>query len=230
MYKMHKVHRINIFHINISQFKSRRLLKNTAPLCAVLAPVTKKRYNKMSVCVLERKVLSMKGSFLKKALVCAVLLALMAALTVSAFAAGGAAPLKPKDMRLYVSPDTTLSLGDTAEGMTEALGEYESMERLPSCLFTGEDHVYYYNGLTIYAHPEEDAHVIDEIQVTSQDHPTRRGVWVGTDVSTVIERYGRRYEKSGDTMSYYITKQMRLIFTIENSVVVKYSYYNVPIS
>jgi len=173
--------------------------------------------------------LSMKRSFLRKVLPWALLVLLTAVFTVSAVAAGTAAPLKSKDMRLYVDKDTTLRLSEDTEEMKEVLGEPERMERLPSCLYTGEDHVYYYDGLTIYAHPEDEAHIIDEIQVTGQAYPTRRGVWVGTDVATVIERYGRRYEKSADTMSYYITKQMRLIFTIENGVVVSYSYYNVPI-
>lgn len=172
--------------------------------------------------------MSMKRSFIKKILPCVLLTLLLFALIATALAAG-AAPLKKKDMRLYADPETTLSLGADTEEMRAALGEPASMERLPSCLFEGEDHVYYYDGLTVYAHPEDDAHVIDEMQITSQDYPTRRGVWVGTDVATVIERYGRRYEKTGNTMSYYITKQMRLIFTIENGVVVKYSYYNVPI-
>ena len=171
----------------------------------------------------------MKRSFLKKVLPWMVLGVLTAVMAVSAFAAG-TAPLKAKDMRLYVDKETTLRLGEDTDEMKDVLGEPERMERLPSCLFTGEDHVYYYDGLTVYAHPEDDEHVIDEMQVTGQQYPTRRGVWVGTDIGTVIKRYGTRYEKSGNTMSYYITKQMRLIFTIENGVVVGYSYYNVPIA
>lgn len=157
-------------------------------------------------------------------------LVLIGVFAAAAYAAGAAAPLKAADMLLYIDGQTTLSLGSDTVQMEAALGKEYSLERLPSCLYEGEDHIYSFEGLTVYSHPEGDAQIIDEMRVTGQSYPTRRGVWVGTPVAEVIERYGRQYEKMDNTMSYYITKQMRIIFTIENGVVESYSLYNVPIS
>ena len=115
---------------------------------------------------------------------------------------------------------------DVVSDIVEALGEPKDVSSQTTCHGTeGEDKTYTYDGFTIMTYPKDGKDLVLEVNISSADIASSKGVKVGDPVSAVTAAYGEPSKKVGVYYSYSTADNKSLQFMVENDVVTEIDYF-----
>jgi hypothetical protein len=106
------------------------------------------------------------------------------------------APLGEPDL-VFTLNGKPYQLKTDAKPLLDALGKGYKLTQSPSCLYKGNDKTFEYADITIQTFPLNGKDIIDEIDITSPDYPTARGVKAGDTLDQVKAAYGEGYDNGG---------------------------------
>ena len=119
-----------------------------------------------------------------------------------------------------------VELNTEIEPIVEALGEPKDVSSQTTCHGTeGEDKTYTYDGFTIMTYPKDGKDLVLEVNISSADIASSKGVKVGDPVSAVTASYGEPSKKVGVYYSYSTADNKSLQFMVENDVVTEIDYF-----
>ena len=119
-----------------------------------------------------------------------------------------------------------VELNTEIEPIVEALGEPKDVSSQTTCHGTeGEDKTYTYDGFTIMTYPKDGKDLVLEVNISSADIASSKGVKVGDPVSAVTAAYGEPSKKVGVYYSYSTADNKSLQFMVENDVVTEIDYF-----
>ena len=103
---------------------------------------------------------------------------------------------------VFESGEARVSVGDDADEVLAALGEYRSSHISPSCASEGEEIMYVYDGFRITSAPCGERNFIYIIELTSDAVSTPEGISVGAARDEVVSAYGYGYRAVGESLEY----------------------------
>lgn len=110
-----------------------------------------------------------------------------------------------------------------ASSIIESLGEPISYFEAASCAFNGLDKIYTYAGYEITTYTDSDVDYISEISLKDDTVTTMEGIYIGSDMDSVIAAYGDNYKE--DAGYYIYTKgNTRLTFVVTDGEVTAIRY------
>lgn len=133
---------------------------------------------------------------MKKAIVCAVLLALL--LT---GCGGSKQTADPALVIGGVTIEDTLSVVSVLDVLDGLGWSYEYDEAI-SCVYDGLDKTYTYENAVVYTYPDGGSDKLMELYCTGGDVRTPAGIALGDSRDKVVETYGDGYVEAGIVLSY----------------------------
>ena len=93
----------------------------------------------------------------------------------------------------------------------------------PSCAFQGMDMFYVFPGFELSTYPLEDSHYISTIDFIDDTVTTEKGLYIGSTLDDVIDKYGVGFEQSGSIYTYK-SGDTSISFAINNDTVENITY------
>ena len=111
--------------------------------------------------------------------------------------------LKTEDLSMTVD-GKTVSADASVQSMLESFGDAYEMAEAVSCVYSGMERTYAYDGLILYTYPGDDGaeHLMEAY--ASKDAQTSRGVKIGDSLKDVEESYGSDYTRAGDVVTFSV--------------------------
>ena len=109
--------------------------------------------------------------------------------------------LKTEDLSMTVD-GKTVSADASVQSMLESFGDAYEMAEAVSCVYSGMERTYAYDGLILYTYPGDDGqeHLMEAY--ADKDAQTSRGVKIGDSLKEVEESYGSDYTRAGDVVTF----------------------------
>ncbi len=131
----------------------------------------------------------------------------------------------------YVANGVTLEVGKEADGMIEALGQYDKMFEAPSCAFTGTSNYYVYGGLQVVTYPDEhdqSLNLLYEVDLLDNTVATNEGIRIGNTYDDVVAKYGKPDQETAVFAMYKTEgKAVQFFFDKDNPDVISEIVYTV---
>lgn len=105
----------------------------------------------------------------------------------------------------------------------EQLGEPLNTFDAPSCAFKGLDKFYVYNGYELSTYPLDGQDYVNTIDFIDDSVTTEEGIYIGSSLDDVIDRYGEDYDESNGVISYTSGDSI-LTFVISDNIVENITY------
>lgn len=138
---------------------------------------------------------------MKKTLILALILSLLAMMTACGRAASGS--FSEEDIALLISGET-FTLNDPVESIVEILGEDFDYSEIASDAYEGLDKMYDYGTIIVATVPPEGKDVIAEIHVLGGDlASTAKGIKIGSTLAELEAAYGTDYTLDDDILTYW---------------------------
>ncbi len=96
----------------------------------------------------------------------------------------------------------TVAIGDEAEPVLRAFGEYRDMEATGSCAFEEQDRTYTYGGFEMLTCFIDGKYRVRMIKLYDDTVATPEGIRIGSSRADVIRAYGDADEESGGNLRY----------------------------
>ena len=123
----------------------------------------------------------------------------------------------------FSAGDLKIYLNQEAAPFVKTLGNAMEQFEAPSCAFQGMDVFYVYPGFELSTYPLNGSHYVSTIDLIDDSVSTEEGIYIGSTLDDVVEKYGDNYSKSGDIYTY-ISGDTSLSFAIVNNVVENITY------
>ena len=127
------------------------------------------------------------------------------------------------DNYVFIYSGITIAVEDEAKEILEQLGEPMEYFEAPSCAYQGLDKTYYYNGFEITTYTDNDTDYIANVLLVDDSVTTREGIYIGSSVDEVVNKYGSDYETSVNQYVYTLG-ETGLQFIFEGDVVISIMY------
>lgn len=137
-------------------------------------------------------------------------------------------PAKQEETTTYTGialGDVTVRLGEalTAE-QREKLGSPMETQQFPSCISGATDTKYVYSEFALQVYPQEDAEILQIVELLSDTYATEKGVKVGDTAEAVKQAYGDAIDESKFYIDYALTETITLSFELKDGIVKKIVY------
>ncbi len=116
-----------------------------------------------------------------------------------------------------------ISLNEESTSIIKGLGEAMEEFQAPSCAFQGMDMFYVFPGFELSTYPLEDSHYISTIDFIDDTVTTEKGLYIGSTLDDVIDKYGVGFEQSGSIYTYK-SGDTSISFAINNDTVENITY------
>ncbi|MCK9443337.1 MAG: hypothetical protein M0Q14_02200 [Tissierellaceae bacterium] len=123
----------------------------------------------------------------------------------------------------FSAGDLKIYLNQEAAPFVKTLGNAMEQFEAPSCAFQGMDVFYVYPGFELSTYPLDGSHYVSTIDLIDDSVSTEEGIYIGSTLDDVVDKYGDNYGKSGDIYTY-ISGDTSLSFAIVNNVVENITY------
>ncbi len=131
------------------------------------------------------------------------------------------------DDTVFTYNGASVELNTDINGVVQALGEPNEITEQTTCHGTqgGNDKTYKYNDFTITTYPKDGQDLVLEVNVTSPNAPTKKGIKVGDTADAVKAAYGDKYEAIAAYYAYKTGDGKSIQFLIPNGTVEEIDYY-----
>lgn len=97
----------------------------------------------------------------------------------------------------------TVTIGEKADAVLSALGDYTDMFEAPSCIHEGYDRVYSYGSFSVTTSPDSDGNdIVSEFGVETDECVLEGGITIGSSIADIESVYGTDYTESFGFISY----------------------------
>ena len=121
--------------------------------------------------------------------------------------------------------NVTIQVGEELTAtQKEALGQPSEIQEFPSCISGATDHKYIYSEFTLQAYPQDDAEILQIVELLTNTYATEKGIKVGDTTEAVKEAYGEPDLEEKFYMDYNLTDTIVLSFELKDGVVTKIVY------
>lgn len=116
-----------------------------------------------------------------------------------------------------------ISLNEEASSIIESLGQPLESFQAPSCAFQGMDIFYLFPGFELSTYPLDDKHYISRIDFIDDTVSTEYGLYIGSTLDDVFNKYGNDFKQSGSIYTYELG-DTSISFVIKNNIVENITY------
>lgn len=119
----------------------------------------------------------------------------------------------------------TIKIGMTAtDNLMSSIGQTLDVQNAPSCHYDGNDTIYVYNGFSIYTYADAGKDKIYLIEINGSNVSTAEGAKVGMTLGQIEKIYGKSTSSSASRITYSVSSNTELSFTIAGNTVVLIEY------
>lgn len=150
-----------------------------------------------------------------------------AAVTESTAAGNGSGSAVTAADTVFTYNGVSVELNTEIAPVIEALGEPIDTAAQTTCHGTqgGNDVTYKYEDFTITTYPKDGKELVLEVNITSPNAPTAKGIKVGDTADAVKAAYGDKYEAIAAYYAYKTDDGKSIQFLIPNGTVEEIDYY-----
>lgn len=88
-----------------------------------------------------------------------------------------------------------IRVDDKADEILDKLGDPNEYFEAPSCAYQGMDKTYYYPGFELTTYTLDDVDYVANVVLVDDTVSTKEGVYIGSEVSEVVQAYGDDYKE-----------------------------------
>lgn len=119
-----------------------------------------------------------------------------------------------------------ISIGAVSDDITGVLGNPEGYYEAPSCAFDGIEKIYTYANFEIVTYNKDGRDRVASVLLLNDLVETKEGIFLGNSSDDVVGAYGEP-AKQTDTSLSYEKDNMKLVFILDNDVVVQIEYLTI---
>lgn len=131
----------------------------------------------------------------------------------------------PENTKGIVLGDVNLLIGGRlTDEDKETLGDPISTSEAPSCMYSGFDIIYEYDGFTLQTNQQSEDEIVCIITVEDSKYPTAKGIKVGDTADAVKDAYGDPADESDYYLVYETADNYDLSFSLSDGHVTVIEY------
>ena len=123
----------------------------------------------------------------------------------------------------FVFNGVTIAMHSKMEPILEKLGEPMEYFEAESCALPGMEKIYTYSGFEILTYEKEGVDYVLSVVILDDSVSTKEGIYLYSDLDSLIEKYGDDYTKELNTYKYE-SGQSQLVFLVEDEEVTSIEY------
>ena len=123
----------------------------------------------------------------------------------------------------FVFNGVTIAMHSKMEPILEKLGEPMEYFEAESCALPGMEKIYTYSGFEILTYEKEGVDYVLSVVILDDSVSTKEGIYLYSDLDSLIEKYGDDYTKELNTYKYE-SGQSQLVFLVEDGEITSIEY------
>lgn len=123
----------------------------------------------------------------------------------------------------FVFNGVTIAMHSKMEPILEKLGEPMEYFEAESCALPGMEKIYTYSGFEILTYEKEGVDYVLSVVILDDSVSTKEGIYLYSDLDSLIEKYGDDYTKELNTYKYE-SGQSQLVFLVEDDEITSIEY------
>lgn len=123
----------------------------------------------------------------------------------------------------FVFNGVTIAMHSKMEPILEKLGEPMEYFEAESCALPGMEKIYTYSGFEILTYEKEGVDYVLSVVILDDSVSTQEGIYLYSDLDSLIEKYGDDYTKELNTYKYE-SGQSQLVFLVEDDEITSIEY------
>lgn len=123
----------------------------------------------------------------------------------------------------FVFNGVTIAMHSKMEPILEKLGEPMEYFEAESCALPGMEKIYTYSGFEILTYEKEGVDYVLSVVILDDSVSTKEGIYLYSDLDSLIEKYGDDYTKELNTYKYESGKS-QLVFLVEDDEITSIEY------
>ena len=123
----------------------------------------------------------------------------------------------------FVFNGVTIAMHSKMEPILEKLGEPMEYFEAESCALPGMEKIYTYSGFEILTYEKEGVDYVLSVVILDDSVSTKEGIYLYSDLDSLIEKYGDDYTKELNTYKYE-SGQSQLAFLVEDDEITSIEY------
>ncbi len=123
----------------------------------------------------------------------------------------------------FVFNGVTIAMHSKMEPILEKLGEPMEYFEAESCALPGMEKIYTYSRFEILTYEKEGVDYVLSVVILDDSVSTKEGIYLYSDLDSLIEKYGDDYTKELNTYKYE-SGQSQLVFLVEDDEITSIEY------